>query len=120
MKLNTSRLVNDWIDSWNSHNINAVLSHYSDECSLKSPAIKKVLGKSTGELNGKHAISDYWKKALEKYPQLHFELISSYEGVDCLAIHYKGINNTLVLEVMRFDGNGKINATEVLYENPLA
>lgn len=118
--MNTSEFSKNWIDSWNLHDIDSILSHYSDDFSLRSPAVQKVLGRGTGEIKGKDAIAAYWKMALAKFPQLRFELVSCYEGVNCLAIHYKGINGTLVIEVMRFNEDGKVNEAEILYGSSLA
>jgi hypothetical protein len=117
--MNISEFSKEWIDSWNSHDIETILSHYSDDFSLKSPAVLKVLGTGTGELKGKDAIAAYWKMALSKFPQLHFELISCYEGINCLAIHYKGINDTLVVELMQLNKDGKVSSAEILYGKPL-
>ncbi|MDP3877197.1 MAG: nuclear transport factor 2 family protein [Methylobacter sp.] len=30
---------NDWIDSWNSHDLQRILSHYADDFEMSSPVI---------------------------------------------------------------------------------
>lgn len=63
-----------WINSWNSNNLEDILSHYSDDIEITTPMIKLALGIDTGTLKGKVLVGDYWRKALEKITDLHFEL----------------------------------------------
>lgn len=39
--------------------------------------IKLATGGKESSLKGKSAVREYWNTALEKYPDLHFELIKS-------------------------------------------
>ena len=32
----------DWIDSWNAHDLNRILSHYTDDFEMASPVIIQV------------------------------------------------------------------------------
>ena len=34
----------DWIDSWNSHDLSRILSHYSEDIEMSSPVIVEVVG----------------------------------------------------------------------------
>jgi ketosteroid isomerase-like protein len=34
----------DWIDSWNKHDLDRILSHYIDDFEMSSPVIIKVVG----------------------------------------------------------------------------
>ncbi len=38
----------DWIDSWNSHDLERILSHYTDDFEMASPVIIKVAGEPSG------------------------------------------------------------------------
>jgi ketosteroid isomerase-like protein len=44
----------DWIDSWNSHDLDRVLSHY-DDFEMSSPVIRQLVGEASGMLRGKTA-----------------------------------------------------------------
>ena len=44
---------NDWIESWNSHDLDRILTHYSDDFEITTPMIKIFLGIDTGTLQGK-------------------------------------------------------------------
>jgi len=38
------RIAQGWIAAWNSHDIDRILSHYSDSIALTSPLASRVLG----------------------------------------------------------------------------
>ena len=97
-----------WISSWNSHNLNEILNHYSNDIEITTPMIKMALGENNGSLRGKVAVSDYWQKALDILPDLHFELYDVAKGVDSITLYYKSVMNKKAMEVMFFDKNGKV------------
>jgi len=99
----------NWIESWNSHDLTEILSHYSDDIEITTPMIKMAAGIDSGSLKGKIAVADYWEKALKKIPDLHFELIDVSEGVDSVALYYRSVMNRKAIEVMFFDQYGKVN-----------
>ena len=98
----------EWIASWNSHDLERILSHYSVEVVVTSPMIKVALGEDSGALAGKASVRRYWQAALEKVPDLHFELVDYAAGVDSLAIYYKSVMNRMAIEIMFFDSEGKV------------
>ena len=79
-----------WIASWNAHNMNEILSHYTDDFELSSPIICERMGVIEGVLRGKKAVSEYWALGLARKPKLHFELIDTFVGVNSVVIYYKG------------------------------
>jgi ketosteroid isomerase-like protein len=42
------RIAGDWIDSWNRHDLDSILSHYSEDVVLVSPIAIKLLGMNPG------------------------------------------------------------------------
>jgi ketosteroid isomerase-like protein len=54
------------IDAWNSHDLDVILSHYSEDIEITTPMIKMALGEGDGSLKGKDAVADYWRRALDK------------------------------------------------------
>src|SRR5882757_6028070 len=69
----------DWIAAWNSHDLNRILEHYSDDFEMHSPSIIAVAGEPSGVLRGKANVAAYWTKAL-KAQNLTFELIDVFAG----------------------------------------
>ena len=109
MKIDAKEFAKTWIDSWNSHDLDDILSHYSDDVEITSSMIKLATGIKTGSLKGKVLVADYWRKALTKFPDLHFELVDIAEGVNSLALYYKSVMNKMSIEVMFFNDEGKVN-----------
>ena len=101
------RFAEEWIEAWNSHDLERILSHYSDDFVMSSPRIAIVVGDESGVLKGKGAIGAYWKRALELIPELQFELIYFFVGADSLVVYYEGVRG-LVAEVFFFDSAGKV------------
>jgi len=93
----------------NSHDLDEILSHYSEDIEITTPMIKLALGVDNGSLKGKALVGDYWQKALVKIPDLHFELYDVTSGVNSVALYYKSVMNKNAIEVMFFDEHGKVN-----------
>jgi SnoaL-like domain len=98
----------DWIDAWNCHHLERVLSLYSDDFEMNSPVIIQIVGEPSGMLKGKEAIGAYWAKALGLIPDLRFELISTLIGVNSITLFYKGAKGRLAAEVFHFGPDGKV------------
>jgi len=97
----------DWIDSWNSHDLGRILSHYSDQFEMTSPVIVQVAGEPSGTLAGKDAVGAYWAKALQRLPELRFELLSTLLGVNSITLYYRGPRG-LAAEVFHFGPDKKV------------
>ncbi|MHB8482912.1 MAG: nuclear transport factor 2 family protein [Nitrospiria bacterium] len=97
----------EWIDSWNSHDLNRILSHYDDNFEMSSPVIVTIAGEPSGILKGKEKVRAYWAKALEHIPDLRFDLISILVGVNSVTLYYKGARG-LAAEVFHFGPDHKV------------
>ena len=97
----------EWIGSWNSHDLDRVLSHYADDFEMSSPYIIQIVGEPSGRLRGKKAVGAYWAKALQLIPDLRFELVSTLVGVDSITLYYKGARG-LAAEVFHFGPHRKV------------
>ena len=105
----------DWIDSWNAHDLDRVLSHYADDFEMSSPVIIQVAAEASGTLRGKAAVGAYWRKALELIPDLHFELISVLVGVTSITLYYRGARG-LSAEVLHFGAEQKVTRAFAHYD----
>ena len=103
-----------WIHAWNSHDLNEIMSHYTDDFEMTSPVIIQSMNEPSGKLRGKDIIRVYWSKALEKYPQLHFEKLYVLLGVNSVTIIYNGVRGPSA-EVFHFNASGKVNAAYAHY-----
>ena len=109
-----ARFAQEWIAVWNSHDLNCILPHYTDDFELASPYIAEVAGEPSGVLKGKPAVAAYWATALARLPSLRFELHSVLVGAESLVIYYKGVNG-MVAELFSFDVSGKVNKSSAHY-----
>jgi ketosteroid isomerase-like protein len=104
----------EWIDAWNSHDLDRVLAHYEVDFEMSSPLIPTLVGEPSGKLRGKAAVRAYWAKALQKLPDLHFEFVAALVGVDSVTICYQG-HRGLSAEVLHFGPSGKVRAAFAHY-----
>ena len=98
----------DWIDSWNSHDLQRILAHYVDDFEMSSPKIIQLANEPSGTLHGKAAVGAYWAKALQLIPDLHFELIRTLVGVNSITLYYRGAQGRLAAEVFHFNQEQKV------------
>jgi SnoaL-like domain len=110
------RFAADWIDSWNAHDLDRVLSHYADDFEMSSPVIIQVVAEPSGTLRRQAAVGAYWTKALELIPDLNFELISVLVGVTSITLYYKGARGRLAAEVFHFDTDQKVSRAFAHYD----
>jgi ketosteroid isomerase-like protein len=97
----------EWIAAWNAHDLDAVLAHYHDDFVFASPYIVQIAGEPSGVLTGKPAVRAYWSAALQRIPELRFELVDVLAGVDALTLYYRG-HRGMAAEVFLFDAEGRV------------
>ena len=102
-----TRFAEDWIDAWNSHDLERILSHYTADFEMSSPVIAQLMNEASGTLRGKDAIRAYWGKALTQHPELHFELVNVFAGAASAIITYRG-HRGLSAEAFCFNADGKV------------
>jgi ketosteroid isomerase-like protein len=98
----------EWVEAWNSHDLEAVLSHYRDDFEMSSPFIIAFSPESSGTLRGKEAVGAYWAAALEKFSDLHFVLENVFVGADSVALTYTSVLDKKAVEIFFFDESGKV------------
>jgi len=113
--MNAQQFASQWINSWNSHDLDDILSHYADDIEITTPMLKLAAGIDSGSIQGKEAVRDYWSKALQKFPDLKFELYEITEGINSVALYYRSIMDKNAIEVMFFDAAGKVKTMLAYY-----
>jgi hypothetical protein len=98
-----NRFATQWAEHWNSRNLEGLLSHFSDEVLWTSPVAAQIVDGSDGVLRGKAALRAYYAEGLRRTPELHFEVVGVYQGVNMLVINYRNQRGALVNEVLSFD-----------------
>ncbi|HEU4624830.1 MAG TPA: nuclear transport factor 2 family protein [Steroidobacteraceae bacterium] len=98
------RFCREWVDAWNTRDVEAVLRHFHDDVVFSSPLAAKIVPGSNGVVRGKEALRAYWIEGLKRSPDLHFVLEAIYAGPNALVINYRNHHGMLVNEVLVFDG----------------
>ena len=97
----------EWIDAWNSHDLDRILSHYTDDVEVSSPLVVQRLGNPDGVVNGKDAVREYWRPSMSLEPPLEFELLDVLVGVDQITLYYRSAGRRVVGETLSIDPSGK-------------
>jgi len=98
----------DWLRAWNSHDLDAIMSHYAPEIVLTSPVAARLLNDPMGAVTGELALRNYFKRGLEAYPNLAFELLDVMWGLSSVVLYYKNQKGTTTGEFMELDANLKV------------
>lgn len=104
----------EWVAAWNAHDIERVLSHYAEDVAFHSPFIAIFADEASGHLLGKAALRTYWAAALEKLPDLRFELLDVLLGAGSLTVYYRG-HRGMVAETFFFSEDGKVQRATACY-----
>lgn len=100
-------LANDWIAAWNSHDLDAIMSHYEDAIELTSPVAAQLLGVPDGKVIGKANLRAYFERGLDAFPELRFDLENILSGLNSVVLYYKNQKGTRTAEFMELSENGK-------------
>jgi hypothetical protein len=99
----------EWVEAWNSRDLDRILAHYADDVVLISPVALKLLNNCTGMVQGKSALRDYFERGLTAYPDLRFELADVLWGVETIISYYaNNVRGGKTAEVMQFNSTGKV------------
>ena len=107
----------DWVAAWNSHDLDRILEHYCDDFEMTTPFIVQVMGEPSGTLKGKEEVRAYWAKALDRVPDLRFELLDVFSGVNSMTIHYKAVFEKKAAEVLFFGADGRVTRSVAHYDS---
>ena len=101
-------LASHWIRAWNAHDLDEIMSHYAEDVVLVSPVAARILNDPLGTVKGKDALRAYFKKALDVYPNLKFDLLDMMWGLSSVVLYYVNQKGTKTGEFMELDSNGKV------------
>jgi predicted ester cyclase len=102
------KLANDWVAAWNAHDLDLIMTHYEDAIELTSPVIALLLSTPDGKITGKANLRAYFKRGLEAYPNLQFQLENVLWGLNSLVLYYINQKGTRTAEFMELSATGKV------------
>jgi ketosteroid isomerase-like protein len=110
-----NEFVRDWVEAWNSHDLARILEHYEDDVVLISPRAKEIIGSPDGTVRSKAALSDYFRAALKRMPDLTFALVRAYVGVSSVVVEYRTRDGRHGAEFMDFGTSGRVSRVVAHY-----
>ena len=105
----------DWIESWNSHDLDRIMEHYTDDVILTSPVAARLLNDPDGTVRGKPALRAYFAKGLAFYPDLKFHLLDTLRGIRSVVLFYENQNDARTAEYMEIGEDGKVTRVVANY-----
>ena len=96
-----------WIEAWNTHDLDAILAHYTEDVVFHSPFVVKLGLHAEGIIRGKEELRSYFARGLAAYPELEFQLHEVLTGVGSLTLLYRSVNRLLAAETFLLQPDGK-------------
>ena len=106
MNTNYREFARQWESAWNSHDLDKIVSHYSENILFRSNKALALVG--TGEIHGKQALTDYWAKALALQPALKFKVLDVFHGFEMLVITYENQAGVIAAETLKLNSRGVV------------
>ena len=107
----------EWVNAWNSHDLERILSHYDGDVVLISPVALKLLNNGDGVVRGKAALREYFLRGIEAFPNRRFDLIDVLWGVETIVVYYgNNVRGSKSAEVMQLTAAGKIRRVWANYD----
>lgn len=105
----------DWEEAWNSHDLNRILSHYTEDVIFQSRKAFSYVG--VGQTQGKEQLRHYWQAALDAQPDLKFEVETIFGGQMMLVIVYRNHKNRRAAETLYFRADGLVERASACQED---
>lgn len=105
----------DWVEAWNTRDLPRVLAHYTEDFEMSSPFIAQFTGEPSGRLKGKKNVAAYWRAALERLPNLRFELLQVFTGASSVVLVYQTSFGRKAAETFFFNQAGLVERAAAHY-----
>ena len=107
-----------WLEAFNAHNLEKLLSLYDNNAQHYSPKLKINRPETNGLIIGIEAMRIWWKDAFDRLPSLQYKATSLTANTDRVFMEYtrfvENENDMLVAEVLEIK-EGKIIASRVYH-----
>ena len=105
-----------WVSEWNRKDVEAMLTHFSDDVVFASPRAQAILGASRVE--GKTKLREYWTRAISRVQTIHFALDHVIREGDRMGIVYVAEidgRRMRAVEFLKFGDDGLIHEGEAMH-----
>ena len=116
--LEIEKIALKWFEAFNTHDLEKLLSLYSNTAKHFSPKLKIRKPETNGLVIGKDALRDWWQDAFNRLPSLNYTVTSLTANNNRVFMEYvrkvNGEENMLVAEVLEVK-DGLIIASRVYH-----
>ena len=116
--MTNSLIAKAWLQAFNDHDLEKLLSLYDDQAEHFSPKLKIRKPETNGIIKGKDAMRTWWQNAFDRLPDLIYQEKTITSNEDRVFIEYTrivtGEENMNVAEVLEIK-NGLIIASRVYH-----
>jgi hypothetical protein len=112
------RHADSWLDAWNAHDLDAIMSCYSEDVDFVASTVIQRWGRDDGRLQGRTELRRHFELGLELAPRLTFTEEAFLSSPVGYALLYLRENNNRVLDVVELNANGQAARVRAFYENP--
>ncbi|RYX84045.1 nuclear transport factor 2 family protein [bacterium] len=106
-KIEAEDFSSKWMGAWNSHDLEAILDHYAEDIEFSSPFATRIMG--TALISGIEALEEYFSRALERFPDLHFSHMNVFSGAQSVVLCYRSVDGLDAVETMVFNDCGLVH-----------
>lgn len=101
-----------WIDAWNAHDLDRIMTHYAPVLSFTSPLVLVRLPGSDGTIRDVATLREYFAMGLRSLPTLRFSFIEVLRAVDGFSMLYANARGGRTAEYVELDEEDR--ATRVI------
>jgi hypothetical protein len=113
--LNKEDIITDWIEAWNTHDLERIMNHYVDEVVFTVQTAITHSGKADGKLKGKEELRLHFMKGLDLAPDLHFDVEEILWAPNGYAVLYRRENGNRVLDAVELNEDGLAERVTAYY-----
>lgn len=107
MQEQNKQVANKWIDAFNKHDLEKLLTLYSPDAVHHSPKLQLRQPETGGKIRGREAMRSWWADAFERLPTLSYELVNLVTDEHQVFMEYKrtvaGEPDMMVAEILEIE-----------------
>jgi ketosteroid isomerase-like protein len=103
-----ARFAEEWFAAWNDHDLDAILTHYTEDVEFVSPFVAALNDDPAGAIHGRDELRAYFTRAFERFPDLRFEPLDVLVGVSSVTLYYVSVESRRAAEVMTLGPDGRV------------
>jgi ketosteroid isomerase-like protein len=105
----------DWIEAWNAHDLERIMSHYSPDVEFEAETVRTRWEQPGGKLLGIAELRKHFALGLKLAPQLKFQLEQVLLAPSGYAILYRRENGNRVIDCVALNDAGQAAKVTAYY-----